>query len=125
MTSTISRVQKIEERVITVSIKLVSKDAADNTFIQKFGDIIIDPSGFFNDPNDVTFPKFNVSAGDPIPFYTNQEIRAIFADPSLTIETLQRQANLWGDAIELKIQNAMISLRAKTDTTTLNTTLNI
>lgn len=125
MTSTIKRVQSIDKRVVSVSIQLIAKDAADSLLIDKFGDILIDPSGEYSDPNDLSYPKFRVYAGDPVPFYTQQVVRAIFSDTTLTLEDLQRRANLWGDAITLKIQNAMIALRTKEDDVTTSTTVNI
>jgi len=128
MASSINRNQEVVDGAVIVKITLISKDAGDSLLIQKFGDIVINPTGTFDDPADVTFPNFYVNAGEPVCFYHRQEIMAIFKDYKLSLPVLERQANLWGDAITLQIQNAMISLRALgtgTDTTTMNTAVNI
>lgn len=125
MASTIRRKQTPVGRSILVEFTLIAKDAADTALIAKFGDITIDPSGDFNDPNDNTFPAFNVSAGDPVLFFTDQAIRATFVDDTLEWAALQRKAELWGDQISLNIQNAMTALRALDDDITLDTTITI
>ena len=125
MASTIQRTQQLRGRSILVSISLTAKDVADSALIQKFGDIIINPTGDFSDPNDNTYPPFYVNAGDPVSFYTDQVIRATFEDDKLGLAALQKQANLWGDAISLAIDNAMTALRALTDTTTLDSSIQI
>ena len=68
MTSTIRRKQELSKRSITVTISLESKDSADSALIEKYGDIQINPSGYFNDPNEVSYPKFLVEAGDIVYF---------------------------------------------------------
>lgn len=118
MSSTIQRVVKLVDGGISVEIRLVAKDAADDALIQKFGDIEINPSGQFSDPLDLSYPKFNVVAGDPVPFYTVQVIRALFVDDTLALADLQKRAKLWGDKIALDIQNAITALRALNDTST-------
>lgn len=123
MASTIRRKQTLNGRSITVSISLDTKDAADSALIEKYGDIKINPSGHFGDPNDLTYPKFLVEAGDPVSFYKQGSIQGIFIDNTLDLADLQKRADLWGDQIVLNIQNAMIALRAYTDTTTLETTV--
>jgi hypothetical protein len=125
MTSTIRRKQELSKRSITVTISLESKDSADSALIEKYGDIQINPSGYFNDPNEVSYPKFLVEAGDIVSFYTKGSITAIFIDNNLTLPDLQKRADLWADKIVLDIQNAMTALRALTDTTTLDTTITI
>ena len=125
MASTIHRVQKPIGRTIVVEISLTAKDVTDSGLIQKFGDIVINPTGDFSDPLDNTYPKFYVNAGNPVPFFTDQVIRATFEDDTLSLDALQKQANLWGDAISLAIQNALVALRAQTDTSTLDTSVNI
>jgi len=125
MASTIHRVQKPIGRTIVVEISLTAKDVTDSGKIQKFGDIVINPTGDFDDPNDNTYPKFYVNAGNPVSFFTDQVIRATFEDDTLSLDALQKQANLWGDAISLSIQNALVALRAQTDTSTLDTSVNI
>jgi len=126
MASEFNRDQEIIDGAVIVKITLVSKDAGDSALVQKFGDIVINPTGEFNDPSDITFPQFYVNAGDPIYFFQRQEIMAIFKDSLLALPVLERQANLWGNNISTQIQNAMIALRAlgtATDTTTMNTSV--
>lgn len=125
MASIIRRKQTPVSRVITVLIELVSKDASDDALIKKFGDIMINPSGSYGDPSDGTYPKFIVQAGNPVAFFTQQTITATFVNDTLDVLALQKQANLWGDAIVLDIQNKMIALRAFEDTSTIDTTVTI
>jgi hypothetical protein len=125
MATTITREQVLSDRVITVKIFLASKDAGDDALIKKFGDIKINPSGEFGDPNDAAYPQFRVDAGEAVLFFTVGEVKAVFANDTLTILDLQKRADLWGDKIQLDIQNAMTALRAFTDTTTSTTTITI
>ena len=118
MASTIQRSVQLVDGGISVEIRLVAKDAADDALIQKFGDIEINPTGYFNDPLHTDYPKFFVQAGDPVQFYTVGAIRTLFIDDTLTLDALQKKAKLWGDKISLDIQNAMIALRALEDTST-------
>ncbi len=123
MASIFNRSQQIIDGVVIVKFNLISKDAGDSALISKFGDIVIDPSGLFGDPSDLTFPQFLVQAGDPVPFFERQEIKAIFKSSPLPILVTERQANLWGNAIATRLANAMISLRGLgtgTDTVTMN-----
>ena len=125
MASQLTRTQTLVDGVITVQISLPAKDATDSSLIQKFGDIQINPSGYFSDPSDSTYPKFMVMAGKPVNFYTEGSITALFANDTLAIADLERRATLWGNAIQLAIQNAMTSLRALTDTVTSTTNITI
>ena len=123
MASSIRRKQELIEGTILVTISLVSKDAIDSALIEKFGDILINPSGYFGDPNDPSYPKFLVKAGDPIPFYTQQTIRNLFVNNTLSVVDLQKRADLWADKIVLDIQNEMIRLRSLVDSITLDATI--
>lgn len=125
MATQITRQQTLSDRVITVKIYLSSKDAQDDSLVKKFGDIKINPSGTFSDPNDLAYPAFRVEAGEPVLFFTVGEVKAIFATDSLTTEDLQKRADLWGDAIQLAIQNAMTDLRDLVDITTSTTVVTI
>ena len=118
MASSIQRTTELVDGGVSVEIRLVAKDANDDALIQKFGDIKINPSGQFSDPLNTAYPAFIVQAGDPIEFYTVGTIRALFVDDTLALDALQRKAKLWGDQISLNIQNAMIALRALSDTST-------
>jgi hypothetical protein len=118
MSSTIQRQATLVDGGISLEIRLVAKDASDDALIQKFGDIKINPSGTFSDPLDLSYPKFNVQAGDAIDFYTTGTIRGLFVDDTLVLADLQKRAKLWGDKVCLDIQNAMIALRTLNDTTT-------
>jgi hypothetical protein len=118
MSSTIQRTTTLVDGGISVEIRLVAKDAADDALIQKFGDIKINPSGQFGDPLDSAYPKFNVIAGDPVEFYTVGAIRALFVNDTLTLDDLQKRAKLWGDAVALNIQNQIVALRILNDTST-------
>lgn len=123
MASTLTRTQKVDEGVITVEILLSAKDATDDTLVRKFGDIIVNPSGTFSDPNDLAYPKFIVQAGEPIEFFDIQVVRAIFSDMSLTFADRARRAKLWGDAVQLQIQNQLTALRLLTDNVTQSTSI--
>jgi hypothetical protein len=123
MASSIQRKTVLVDRGVLVEITLVAKDAADDALIKKFGDIQINPSGEFNDPLDLSYPKFIVRAGEPVDFYTTQEIRALFVDDTLALADLQKRAKLWGDSIQLSIQNAIIALRTLNDTSTGTSTI--
>ena len=125
MATQLTRTQVLVDRVITVKFILSSKDAADDVLIRTFGDISISPTGTFNDPNDPTYPPFRVDAGDDVLFFTMGEIKTTFANDTLSLADLQKRADLWGDKIQLDIQNAMIALRAMTDTITSSTTVTI
>lgn len=125
MTSQITRTQTLVDRIVTITITLSAKDAADDSLIRTFGDIKISPSGIFNDPNDESYPSFRVDAGDDVLFFTVGEIKATFANDTLSLADLQKRADLWGDKIQLDIQNAMIRLRAFTDLTTSSATVSI
>jgi len=125
MASTITRVQTITDRVITVVISLTAKDGGDDALIKKFGDIIITPSGDFYDQHDSSYPKFRVIAGDPVAFFSIGQVQAVFADDTLNITDLEKRAGLWGDLIQLSIQNELTALRALTDTVTATTTVTI
>ena len=118
MSSSIQKITKLIDGGISVEIRLVAKDAADDALIQTFGDIQINPSGLFGDPLHLAYPKFNVVAGDPVDFYTVGAVRALFVDDTLALEDLQNRALLWGNAISLDIQNKMTALRALNDTST-------
>lgn len=123
MASTFNRSQQVIEGMVIVKFNLIAKDAADSALVDKFGDIMINPSGLFNDPVDPTFPQFLVQAGCLVPFFEQQEIKALFKSSILPIAVLERQANLWGNAIATALANAMIALRALgtvTDTTTMD-----
>jgi hypothetical protein len=126
MATQITRTQILTDRVITVTISLTAKDATDDALVKKFGDIQIMPSGYFNDPADSTYPQFMVNAGtEPIDFFTAGSIVATFANDTLALADLQRRALLWGNAIQLTIQNAMIALRALVDSTTSTSVVTI
>lgn len=125
MATQITRVQSLTDRVVSIKIYLSAKDASDDALIKKFGDIIIPVSGEFSDPNDLSYPKFRVEAGDPVSFFTVGEIKTIFFDNLLTLEDLQKRADLWADKIQLDIQNAMTNLRNKVDNTTITTVVTI
>lgn len=125
MATQITRTQTLIDRVITVKISLSAKDASDDALIKKFGDIKISPSGSFDDPNDPTYPAFRVEAGDDVLFFTVGEVKTVFANDTLLLADLQKRADLWGDAIQLSIQNKMTALRALTDSTTSSATVTI
>lgn len=125
MTSQITREQVLGDRVATIKITLTAKDATDDALIKKFGDIKINPTGYFNDPDDVAYPAFYVDAGPPVSFFMVEEIKAMFANDVLHINDLQKRANLWGDKIQLDIENAMVTIRDFVDTTTSTTVITI
>lgn len=125
MATQITRTQVLSDRVITVKISLTSKDASDDALVKKFGDIKINVSGEFGDPNDSSYPRFRVEAGEAVLFFSNGEVKAVFANDALTSLDLQKRADLWGDKVQLDIQNAMTALRAMVDTTTSTTVITL
>lgn len=113
MSSTFTRLPIIRGNKVLMIFRLTSKDTYDNDLINEFGDIIINPSiTDIVDPDNVNFPKFSVSAGDPIPMFKYGEVRALFGDSSLSIDTLYKQATLWCDQIQLQVQTKLIELRS-------------
>lgn len=125
MASQITRTQTLIDRVITVKLSLTSKDGSDDALIKKFGDIKVMVSGMFADPGDPSYPLFRVDAGDDVLFFTAGEVKAVFVSDTLTLADLQKRADLWGDTVQLDIQNKMIALRALTDSTTSTATVTI
>ena len=125
MASTLNLTRNIENGIITVEISLAGKDAADDALIKRFGDILVTPSGQFSDPNDPSYPTFYVLAGDPLFFFKEGKVRAIFDDLKLTYADRAKRAKLWEDSVTLYIQNELIKLRALTDTTTQSTNVTL
>lgn len=125
MASHIKREQWIEDGIVFVELILAAKDINDDARIRKYGDIKVNPSGIFNDPDDMSYPAFRVDAGSPIPFFTRGRIRATFVGDTLQPEDLQRRANLWGDKIMLDIQNALERLRILEDKATSDVTIRV
>jgi hypothetical protein len=120
MSTIINRTQKIRDGVVTVSFRVVQKGLDDDALIQKFGDIKIKVSGTFADPHDRRFPPFHHGAGPDVPLFTRGGFEGHFADPALSLDALQHRARLWGDAVQLQIQNRLELLRGGSDDTTLS-----
>lgn len=125
MSTIVNKVGSIIGGTVQIQFQLMSKDVTDATLVTKFGDILITTTGTFNDPNDATFPPFYVSAGGPIAFFTAGVMTAQFADPTLTMATLERRANLWGTSIGSQLSTKILALRALTDTVTGTTVITI
>ena len=125
MATSIVRNTEIRGRTIVVKFTLVAKEITDDNLYRKFGDIMIDVTGDFSDPNDLSYPKFYVNAGAQVPFFTNQEIIAHFEDEKLIFQDLSRRARLWGDAIQQQIQNKLLVLRSLPDTISGTVTITI
>jgi len=120
MSTLINRTQNLKDRTIIVEFRLAQKDARDDELCRKWGDIKVQVSGMFGDPHDPSYPPFYVSAGPDINLFERQSFQCHFADPLLPLELLQRRANLWGDAIQLQIQNKIILMRENDDNTTMS-----
>ena len=113
MSSVFTRIPVIRCNKVLMIFRLTSKDVYDNDLVNEFGDIFVTPSMTdIIDPDDVNFTKFSVSAGDPIPMFKYGEVRALFDNSSLSIDTLYKQATLWCDQIQLQVQTGLINLRA-------------
>ena len=119
----------------TVSIGIASKDPNDVTFAQKYGDIIIDMRGkLLTDPDDETF-TFTVPNGDMITgaYYSdillsklpNREYIYTFDDASVAAPTRYRQAVLYATALQTALHDAIVALRAMTETTPVDTTFTV
>lgn len=111
MASEVKRSVRTEGGAVIVEFHLVSKDATDDTLVRFFGDIHINPTGDFED-NDPSYGKFYVDAGDPIHFFKEGEVRAVFQDDALSMQVLQRRATAWGNEIEARIKREMTRLRS-------------
>jgi len=120
MATIINRTQTIRDGVVTVSFRVAQKGLSDDALIQKFGDIRIQVSGNFGDPHDLRYPPFYHSAGPDVPLFTRGGFEAHFADPALSVDALQYRAKLWGDAVQLQIQNKLELLRDGRDEATLS-----
>ena len=120
MSTMINRTQTLKDRTVVVEFRLAQKDVRDDALWQKWGDVKIQVSGQFGDPHDPTYPPFQVNAGPDIKLFERQTFQAHFADPALSLEVLQRRANLWGDAIQLQIQNKIILMRENDDNTSMS-----
>jgi len=125
MATTFSRKSEILDGTVTVTFNLTAKDEADDALVRKYGDVIINVTGYFVDPADGTYPKFYVNAGDPIELFQAGTFTAHFEDSTMLISALQKRADLWGDNIQTQIQNGILALRAFTDTISGTTTVTI
>ena len=120
MPTIIERNQTIHEGVVVVELALVSKDQHDEYLTSRFGDIVIDPSGAFEDVADAA-SKFTLHAGPPVYFFKAGALRAVFDDTSLGTDVLQKRAKIWGDKMQADLKSAMAALRLKSDLTSTST----
>ena len=125
MATSITRDTRVKGRTVIVEFTLVAKDSSDDVLYRKFGDIMLNVSGYFGDPNDLSFPKYWVEAGLPLGLFTSEKIVSHFEDATLTIEALQKRAKLWADNVQLQIQNGILSLRQANDTVSQTSTISI
>ena len=116
MPTSITREQKNVDGVVTEEFTLTAKGAEDDFLVRRFGDIVINPSGEFNDPLNPTI-KFRVDAGLPVPFFEVGKIVAVFDDHALGIAVSQQRAKIWGDKIQADLKASMAALRLSVDTT--------
>jgi hypothetical protein len=114
VTSDVIREEKALDRAITVSFRLRVKNPVDDYLVHHFGDVVIDPSGLFHDPNDPSYIPFYVYAGDPVSFFTEGVISATFEDDNEEFELLVKHAEIWGNIIQARLIAAIIKLRSQT-----------
>ncbi len=103
--------QRLVGGTVTARVYALSISNADSALADKYGGVIIDPSGYFEDPADPYYPKFYVNAGPSISFFERGEVRALFYDNFLPIEILQKHAILWCNRVKDLIQNELKRLR--------------
>jgi len=103
--------QQLIGGTVTARVHAVSISGEDSALVRKYGGAIVDPSGYFGDPADPSYPQFYVNAGPALSFFDFGEVRALFFDGLLPIETLQRHAILWCDKIRSLIQDELVRLR--------------
>ena len=119
----------------TVSVGIASKDPNDVMLAQKYGDIIIDLRGkLLNDPDSETF-TFTVPNGDKTSgaYYAdillsklpNREYIYTFDDASVAAPTRYRQAVVFAIALQAALNDAILALRAMTETTPVDTTFTV
>lgn len=136
-----------------VNFNIASKDPADVTLAQTFGDLTLDFSGAYVDPIDSTFtftipkkislrdswnPHYN--SHDPLddhlgndPEYRNILLNPLpnaafiynFNDASVLSATRYRQAVIFADAVEAGISTALLALRNATVILPVNTTFTV
>jgi len=120
MSTIIQRSQTINDGVVVVTFRVAQKGLDDDAKLQKFGDIKIRVSGMFGDPHDSKYPPFYHNAGPDIALFERGKIEGHFADSRLPIEAVIYKAKLWGDAIQLQIQNQLELLRDTVDDVSLS-----
>ena len=125
MATTFSKQVQPQDGNWKVIFGILSKDPNDVTFAQQYGDLEIDFSGKYLDPEDDTF-SFTVTDAKysdvllnklPNVFFTY-----IFDDASIVSTTRYRQAVIFCNAVEAKITAALVALRAMSATPAISTT---
>ena len=132
-----------------VKFDIASKDPADVTLAQTFGDLNLDFSGSYTDSADSTFsftiPKksgfreewanrtFHDYRAENDPVYRNILLNPlpnasfiyIFNDASVLSSTLYRQAVIFANSVEATISIALLALRNAAATVPVNTTFTV
>ena len=117
-----------EGGMIIASVSILSKDPNDDFLARKYGDVYINPSGSFADPQDATF-QFIVDSGNAIGILLSnlpdQKINATFNDETIDISIRLRQANLWSLSISNAIAAGITKLRTDQDSISGNYTMTV
>ena len=116
-----------QEGTWTVIIGVLDKDTNDVTFAQQYGDIDLDFAGKYIDPLDDTFSftippntaKYSDILLNKLP---NVTFTYLFDDAAVMATTRYRQAVIFANAIETRIHDALVALRAMSVTVPINTT---
>jgi hypothetical protein len=114
-----------------VIFSIASKDPADVTFAQKYGDLHIDTSGPYVDALDNTF-SFSIAREDKAIWsdillnkLPNAEFIYTFDDASILPTTRYRMAVLYATVLETSVTDALVALRAMSATPIVNSTFTV
>lgn len=108
-----------------------SKDPADVTFAQKYGDLEINTAGPYVDPLDGTF-SFSVARESKAIWsdillnkLPNAEFIYTFDDASILPTTRYRMATIFASTLQASLTTALTALRAMSATPILNSTFTV
>jgi hypothetical protein len=127
MATTFSKKVIANEGNWTVEVGVISKDPADVDLAQQFGDLAIDFSGRYVASDD---PTFSFTIPDKTATYSNILLNKLpnvvfshdFNDATIQPATRYRQAMIFANEVEARLQAALIALRSLTTTPPVNTT---
>ena len=127
MATTFSKKVIANEGNWTVEVGIVSKDPNDVTLAQQYGDLTLDFSGRYVADDD---PTFSFTIPDKTATYSNIILNKLpnvvfthdFNDATIQPATRYRQAMIFADEVEARLQAAFTALRSLVSTPPVNTT---